>query len=66
MTLGRTGENAGACATSGGTWLSRDVEGNEQDGELGLGEPREEHSRVREDWADWNNVSCLDMLTQAE
>ena len=53
MLLGGTGEKAGPCATSGGTWLSHDVEGDEEDGELALGEPREEHSRVREDWTDW-------------
>ena len=53
MPLGRTGEKAGPCATSGGTWLSHDVEGDEEDGELALGEPGEEHSRVREDWTDW-------------
>ena len=52
MPLGRTGDKAGPCATSGGTWLSHDVEGDEEDGELTLGEPREEHSRVLEDWAD--------------
>ena len=53
MLLGRTGEKAGPCATSHGTWLSHDVEGDEEDGELALGEPGEEHSRVREDWTDW-------------
>ena len=52
MSLGRTCEKAGPCATSGGTWLSHDVEGDEEDGELALGEPGEEHSRVREDWTD--------------
>ena len=48
MPLGRTGEKAAPCATSGGTWLSHDVEGDEEDGDLGLGESGEEHSRVRE------------------
>ena len=52
MPLGRTGESW-ACTTSGGTWLSHDVEGDEEDGELALREPGEEHSRVREDWTDW-------------
>ena len=70
MPLGRTGEKAAPCAMSGGTWLSHDVEGDEEDGELGLGEPGEEHLRVREDWTDnWlqlNNVSCLDMLTHVD
>ena len=51
MPLGRTGEKAGPCATSGGTWLSHDLEGDEVDGELGLGKPGE-YSQVREDWAE--------------
>ena len=53
MLLGRTGEKAGPCATSCGTWLSHDVEGDEEDSELALGEPREEYSRVRDNWTDW-------------
>ena len=53
MLLGRTGEKAGPCVTSRGTWLSHEVEGDEEAGELARGEPREEHSQVREDWTDW-------------
>ena len=30
MPLGRTGKKAGPCATSGGTWLSHDVEDDEE------------------------------------
>ena len=69
MPLDRTGEKAGPCATSGDIWFSHDVEGDEEDGELGLREPGEEYSRVQKDWADWlqlNNVSCLKMLAHVE